>query len=82
MSRKRKLYEKLKNNPQSGTFEDVDNLLQWCGFELRRVTGAHHIYKRAGHDLVVTVPRHKPLKTVYVKTALALFEMYFNFDEE
>lgn len=78
MTRKQKLYERLKNNPGSGTFEDVHNLLTWCGFELRRVTGAHHIYKRAGHDLIITVPRHKPLKAIYVKQALAVFETFFN----
>lgn len=82
MSRKAKLYEKLKNNPNHGTFEDVDQLLRWCGFELRRVTGAHYIYKREGHNMLVTVPRHKPVKTVYIKKVIALFETYFDFDEE
>ena len=81
MSRKEKLYRKLKNSPNSGSFKDVDNLLRWCGFELRRVSGSHHIYKREGYSQIVSVPRHKPLKTAYVKKAIALFERFFDPDE-
>jgi hypothetical protein len=80
MSRKEKLYRKLKNNPSSGSFKDVDNLLRWCGFELRRTSGSHHIYKREGYDQIVSVPYHKPLGTYYVKNAVALFERFFDFD--
>lgn len=80
MGRKEKLYRKLKNSPNHATFEDVDKLLRWCGFELRRTSGSHHIYKREGYDQIVTVPYHKPLKTVYVKRAVALFECFFDFD--
>jgi predicted RNA binding protein YcfA (HicA-like mRNA interferase family) len=81
MSRREKLYRKLKNSPNSGSFDDVDNLLRWCGFELRRVKGSHHIYKREGYAQIVTVPYHKPLKTTYVKKALELFERFYDFDE-
>jgi len=81
MGRKEKLFNRLKNNPSAGTFEDVDNLLRWCGFELRRVKGSHHIYKRPGYDLIVTVPRHKPLRTVYVRNAVALFEEFYESDK-
>lgn len=82
MGRKQKLYEKLKNSPNSGTFEDVDNLLRWCGFELRRAKGSHHTYKHPAYDPIVTVPVHRPLKTIYVKNAVALFERFFDFDED
>ena len=44
MGGKEKLYAKLRDTPSTGTFEDVDNLLRWCGFELRRVKGSHHVY--------------------------------------
>lgn len=81
MSRKQKLYEKLKNNPESGSFEDVCNLLIWCGFELRSTAGSHYTYKRKGYDQLVTVPRHKPLNAVYIKRAVALFEVFFDFEE-
>lgn len=81
MGRKEKLYEKLKNNPGSATLDDLDNLLRWCGFELRRVHGSHHIYKHPKHALLVTVPYQKPLKTVYVKNVLALFEQFYDPDQ-
>lgn len=81
MSNQEKLYKKLKNHPNSATFEDIDKLLHWCGFELRRVHGSHHIYKHAEYAQLVTVPHHKPLKTVYVKQVLALFERFYDFDK-
>jgi len=75
-----RLYRRLKNGPNNASFKDVDKLLRWCGFELRRIKGSHHIYKREGYDQLMVVPHHKPLKTVYVKKALALFERFFDFD--
>jgi len=82
MGRKEKLYAKLKDAPNNGTFEDVDNLLRWCGFELRRVRGSHCVYEPPGYDRILTVSRHKPLKTIYVRNAVALFEQFFDFDED
>ena len=82
MGRKEKTYAKLKNSPNNGTFEDVDSLLRWCGFELRRVRGSHHVYKHPDYDRIVTVPKRKPLKAIYVKNAVALFEQFFGFDED
>jgi predicted RNA binding protein YcfA (HicA-like mRNA interferase family) len=82
MGKKEKVFTRLKNSPASGTFEDVHNLLLWCGFELRRTTGSHYIYKRPGHAPIVSIPRHNPLKKCYVEEVVILFEKYFDFDDE
>lgn len=29
-----------------------------CGFELARINGSHHIYKRPGHRFNLTIPFH------------------------
>ena len=82
MGKKEKVFTRLKNNPESGTYEDVQNLLLWCGFELRNSRGSHYIYKRPGYPLIVTIPKHRSLSRYYVQEAVELFERYFDFDEE
>ena len=54
---KRKLLAHLKNNPRGATFDDIRTLLSQEGFELDRVTGSHHIFKRSGVTLRDSGPR-------------------------
>jgi antitoxin HicB len=73
MDRKEKLLEHLRNNPTNVRFEDLDKLLRWHGFECDGAEGSHYTYI---HDVVdpITIPRAKPVKTHYVKAALALLD--------
>jgi hypothetical protein len=74
MSRKEKLLTSLRNNPKNVRFKDLDKLLRWYGFECRSPRGGnHYIYKRKG-CCPISIPRDKPVKSVYVKKALALIE--------
>jgi len=74
MGRKEKLLEQLRNNPTNVRFEDLDKLLQWYGFECRPPHGgSHYFYKRKGCR-PISIPRHKPVKSCYVKRALALID--------
>jgi predicted RNA binding protein YcfA (HicA-like mRNA interferase family) len=50
--RKQKLLTRLKNTPSGVTFDDIRNLLFQEGFRLDRVTGSHHIFKKAGVTLL------------------------------
>lgn len=70
---RRKLLERLKNNPQGATFDDIRRLLSQEGFELDRVTGSHHIFKRPGITFVIPVHRNR-VKSVYVKRVIELIE--------
>jgi len=70
---RRKLLERLKNNPQGATFDDIRRLLSQEGFELDRVTGSHHIFKRSGITFVIPVHRNR-VKRVYVKRLIELIE--------
>jgi predicted RNA binding protein YcfA (HicA-like mRNA interferase family) len=75
MAKKAKLLAKLRNNPTNVSFEELDTLLRSYGFECRRPSGgSHYVYKRGDDKL--SVPRHKPIKTVYVKKAVTLIEKY------
>jgi predicted RNA binding protein YcfA (HicA-like mRNA interferase family) len=71
--RKGKLLERLKNNSKGATFSDIRTLLSQEGFELDRVTGSHHVFKRPGVTFVVPVHSNR-VKSVYVKRLIELIE--------
>ncbi len=70
---KRKLLARLKNNPKGATFDDIRTLLSREWFELDRVTGSHHVFKRSGITFVIPVHRNQ-VKSVYVKRVIDLIE--------
>lgn len=73
MGQREKLLEHLRRNPGNVRFAELDRLLRWYGFECRQPRGgsSHYVYYRKGCP-PLTVPRHRSLKAVYVKQALAL----------
>lgn len=75
-SRRRKRYQKIKQNPKNIRFEDLRHLLEDYGFELKRTKGSHHSF--VGHvgneKITVVIPYRRPLKEVYVRNALAILE--------
>ena len=73
MSKKNKLLELLKNSPNNVTFGDIRKLLELEGFDLDRITGSHHIFKR--DEIVLVIPVHNNrVKSVYVKRVVELIE--------
>lgn len=71
--RKRKLLERLKNNPTGVTFAEIKTLLLHEGFTLDRVTGSHHIFRKSGTIFVIPVHANR-VKSVYVKRVIELVE--------
>jgi predicted RNA binding protein YcfA (HicA-like mRNA interferase family) len=73
MRKKDKLLELLKNSPNNVTFGDIRKLLELEGFDLDRITGSHHIFKR--DEIVLVIPVHNNrVKSVYVKRVVELIE--------
>ena len=75
MTKREKTLAKLRNNPQSVRFEDLDGLLMAYGFTRRQPSGgsSHYFYYRDTYR--VTVPWKRPfVKTVYMKQVLQLLE--------
>jgi len=73
MSRREKLLAKIRNNPKAVRFEELTKLLEWHGFELRRVRGSHHAYRRGHHNL--SVVRRKPhVHSKAVKEVLSILD--------
>lgn len=58
MSRRKKLLDKLRHNPKGVRFEELAKLLEWYGFELKRVQGSHYSYKRGSRHIVVVRRAH------------------------
>lgn len=46
MTRKEKLLNKARNNPQGLKFEEICSLAEHWGWVLDRIKGSHHIYTR------------------------------------
>ncbi|MGV0023543.1 type II toxin-antitoxin system HicA family toxin [Phormidesmis priestleyi] len=73
MSKREKLREKLKNNPNDATFSEIRKLLEQEGFLLDRITGSHHIFIKDEVTFVVPVHNNR-VKTIYVKRVIELIE--------
>lgn len=73
MSKREKLRERLKNNPNNVTFSEIRKLLEQEGFALDRITGSHHIFVKDEITFVVPVHNNK-VKTIYVRRVIELIE--------
>jgi predicted RNA binding protein YcfA (HicA-like mRNA interferase family) len=71
--RKRKLLDRLINNPRGATFQEVRTVLFHHGFQLERVTGSHHIFSRP--DATFAIPVHgNRVKFRYVRQVIELLQ--------
>lgn len=75
MSRLQKLYRRIKNNPKAVSFEDLDKLLRFAGFEVRQPGSgsSHYFYKKK--DKCISVPYKRPfVREHYVNRAIEFLE--------
>jgi predicted RNA binding protein YcfA (HicA-like mRNA interferase family) len=73
MTKRVKLFDKLKNNPNDATFAQIEKLLIAEEFVLDRVSGSHHIFKRRNTIFVIPVHKNK-VKGVYVCRVIEIIE--------
>lgn len=66
MSKREKLLE---------SFAQIRKLLEYEGFTLERITGSHHVSRKAATIFVVPVHNNK-VKAVYVKRAVEIIQDY------
>jgi dTDP-4-amino-4,6-dideoxygalactose transaminase len=74
MSKREKLIEKLKNNPNNIKFETIQELLLFFGFKQRQPSSGSSHYTFILNSTIITIPKHKPLKSVYVKRVIDILE--------
>ena len=70
---KQKLLERLTNNPEGATLQDLLTLLLHEGFELKRAKGSHYIFSRSDTTFVIPVHRNR-VKSVYIRRVIALIQ--------
>jgi predicted RNA binding protein YcfA (HicA-like mRNA interferase family) len=76
MSREEKLLERLRDfqRDQSWDFDELCNLLQRLGFEMR-ISGSHHFFKRAGlPDIINLQPQNDRAKSYQVRQARKILQ--------
>lgn len=78
MSHYKKLYAKMKNNPKDVRFQDIDKLLTQKGGFIRKNPGrgsSHYTYSHPNLVPIITIPKDRPVKSIYIKEALSAFDM-------
>ena len=71
------LLERARNNPQSLTFKDLQQLVESAGFRLKRVRGSHHVYTREGIVEIINIqPKGKMAKPYQVRQVARLIDKY------
>lgn len=82
MSKRDKLIQKLKRNPNNVRFETVQELLLYFGFKQHQPSGGSSHFTFLYKTTIITIPKHKPLKKIYVKHILEILEELGLIDKE
>ena len=76
MSQLEKLLARIRNNPKTVKFEDLDKILRREGYERRQPSGgsSHYTYRKPG-NMPLTIPREAPyVKEEYAKLVIDAVE--------
>ena len=68
MSKWEKLLQKLKNLSADIRFEELKRILEYYGYTLDvpRSGSSHFTFRKKGKS-IITIPKHKPIKKIYIK---------------
>ena len=68
-----KLFAEIVNNPKDVQFEQLDKVLRHYGFECRNPNSgsSHYTYFHSLLPDILTIPKNKPIKAVYVRKAIS-----------
>lgn len=69
-----KIIDKMRRSLSSISFNEVQDILVYLGYELsNNGKGSHMIFRKPGYDHV-NIPFAKPIKKHYIKKVLELYE--------
>ena len=76
MSKRQKRLERIRQQPNNVSLDDLRRVLEDYGFEYRQTVGSHYTfsYVVGGQTKLFVVPFRRPVKPVYVKRALKLID--------
>ena len=83
MSRWSKLLKKICSLSPDMRFDELRKVLESYGYERHSPHGgsSHVTFRKAGCN-PITIPKHEPIKIVYVEMVKAVVESEVNYDEE
>jgi predicted RNA binding protein YcfA (HicA-like mRNA interferase family) len=67
-----RLYDQVLRTRKNCSFEDIERLLLALGFDERKASGSHRIFKRG--RIVISIPQRRPVKENYVEHVLAIVD--------
>lgn len=72
-----KLVSRILATRRSIEFECIDRILLFFGFKRRQPRGgsSHFVYKHEEYKELLTIPKHKPLKNIYVQKVIDLLDL-------
>lgn len=78
MSQLMKLWMRIKNNPKTVTFDEIDKILSQASFVRRQPRSGSSHYTYAKNGRILTVPKTKPYITeIYIKLAIKAIGEFF-----
>lgn len=79
MSKRKKRLQKIRQNPKAVTFDDMRSVMEDLGFQLKHITGSHHIFEHPDVSDKFSLPFQRPhVNSVYVKRLLELIQQLVN----
>lgn len=75
LSRWDKLLARVKELSKDLRFDELRKILEWYGYEMHAPRGgsSHYTFRKPGCSLI-TIPKHEPIKKVYVKLVREVVE--------
>jgi predicted RNA binding protein YcfA (HicA-like mRNA interferase family) len=77
-----KLIKKMQSQPNSISFNELCYVLEHIGCVKHDTGGSHFVFRLPNTRLMLSVPKHKPVKATYIKQAFKIFALEENLDEE
>ncbi len=72
MSKSDKMLEKMQNNPRDWQIADFKVVASRLNIKVSQGKGSHVSFSHSEWDEILTVPAHRPIKSVYVKKFISL----------
>lgn len=82
MSKWDKLLEKIRTLSNDLRFEELQKVLEYYGYEMKLSKGgsSHYVFRKKGCS-PITIPKHKPIKKVYIELVREVVEKEEQSDE-
>ena len=76
MTKREKRLQKIRQNPNNVSMDDLEQVLNDYGIYLDHATGSHHIfrYNLKGKRNALSIPYAKPIKSKYVKDVINIID--------